>query len=580
MEVTKNMVFILETNGKETEKDKTENKSNKEIDYDLLLSTAGEFGVYQVFLFCLTFPFYIFGVFSYFTQLFITEVSPNHWCWIPELENLTQNERRNLAIPKDPNALFGYSHCEAYIANWSEVLFSEQKPNHTWTTESCKFGWEFNKTEIPYSTISSELGWVCDRDSYQATAQSIFCVGSIVGGFIIGWVADRFGRIAGAVLSNLIGCVAGIATIFANNFIQFSICRFFVGMSYDNCMMMTYLLVLEYVAPRYRTIIANLPFAIFYTLGATTLPWIALACGNWKVLSLATSITMALSILAPFIIPESPQWLLSRGRIDDAVNKVITIGRVNKKEVPLELVEQFKLANINVNKEKNTSILNILRVAKLRKVFLSMCLLYMCIMCIFDALVRSVGALGFDFFISFTIVSFTEFPSLVLVSFILDATGRKWLTTGTLLLCAVFCILSVFIGSGLVPLICAIVARFAVNMSNNITIQWAAEVLPTSVRGSGVSIIHICSYIGTFISPYIVYLKNYVSWLPLLVTGLIAILGAFIAFTLPETVGRDMPQTFDDAEKLIDNQQLFNIPCLGKKSKANEGRVNLSFEMN
>lgn len=41
-----------------------------------------------------------------------------------------------------------------------------------------------------------------------------------------------------------------------------------------------------------------------------------------------------------------------------------------------------------------------------------------------------------------------------------------------------------------------------------------------------------------------------------------------------------MPQTFDDAEKLIDNQQLFNVPCLGKKSKANEGRVNLSSEMN
>lgn len=62
MEVTKNMVHTLETNGNETEKDKTE--SNKEIDHDLLLSKADEFGVYQVFLFCLTFPFYIFGVFS------------------------------------------------------------------------------------------------------------------------------------------------------------------------------------------------------------------------------------------------------------------------------------------------------------------------------------------------------------------------------------------------------------------------------------------------------------------------------------------------------------------------------------
>ncbi|XP_047543799.1 carcinine transporter-like [Vanessa atalanta] len=579
MEARNGTAQISEVSSGNNESIKDESNSNKEINYDELLSSAGEFGLYQIFLFCLTFPFYIFGVFAYYTQLFLTEVSPNHWCWIPELENLTQIERRNLAIPLDSSSQFGYSHCESFVANWSEVLLADQKPNETWTRQSCQYGWEFNKTEIPYPTISSELGWVCDKNSYQATAQAIFFVGSIVGGFVVGWVGDRFGRLPAATLSNLIGCVAGIVSIYANNFLQFSICRFLLGMSYDNCMMMTYLLVLEYVAPKYRTIIANLPFAIFYTIGATALPWIALACGHWKTISLATSIPMALAILAPFIIPESPRWLLSKGRIDEAISKVVTIGRVNKQEVPLKLIEQFKVSNYN-NKEENTSIISMLKITKLRKNFICMCLVYMCSLSVFDALVRSIGGLEFDFFLSFTLVSFTEFPSLVLVSFILDITGRKWTCIVALLVSCIFSVLTAFIGSGLPSVLCAIISRFAVNMACNITTQWAAEILPTNVRGSGASIVHICSYVGIFISPYIIYLRNFITWLPLVIVGFIALLGALLALTLPETAGIDMPQTFDDTVNMIDGQKFFDIPCLRKNKTKDVGNVNLSFEMN
>lgn len=142
---------------------------DEDVDYDQLLSSAGEFGLYQFLLFISSFPFYIFGAFSYFTQLFITEVSPNHWCWIPELANLSENDRRTLAIPKDDSP-FGYSRCQVFVANWTDVLTSGIKPDQSWTTQPCQNGWEFNKTEIPYPTISSEMGWVCDKGSFQATA--------------------------------------------------------------------------------------------------------------------------------------------------------------------------------------------------------------------------------------------------------------------------------------------------------------------------------------------------------------------------------------------------------------------------
>ncbi|XP_039764012.1 carcinine transporter-like [Pararge aegeria] len=549
----------------------------KDVDYDMLLSAAGEFGPYQLFLFCSTFPFYVFGVFSYFSQLFMTEVSPNHWCWIPELHNLTEIERRTLAIPLDPEARFGYSQCKSYIANWSEILETGQMPNGSWNIQNCQYGWEFNRSEIPYPTISSEMGWVCDKNSYQATAQSIFFVGSIVGGFVIGWVADRFGRLPAATLSNMIGCVAGIISIYAQNLFQFSLCRFLMGISYDNCMMMVYLLVLEYVAPKYRSIITNLPFAIFYTLGATALPWIALACGHWKTISIVTSIPMALSLLAPFLMPESPRWLISKGRITDAVDKVLNIARVNKKEIPSNLIEHFKKSNLDQKKENNTSILILLKRPKLRKMFICICLEFMCCLAIFDALVRSIGGLEFNFFLSFTMVSFTELPSLVIVSFVIDLTGRKGMSIFAFLICFIFCTITAFISNGLPSVICAVISRFAINMCVNIGMQWAAEMLPTPVRGSGTSIVHIFSYIGTIISPYIVYLENYITWLPLVVVGCIAIIGMLLALSLPETAGKDMPQTFDEAEDLVSYRKILDIPFLRKKEISNTKSANNIF---
>ncbi|XP_045784990.1 carcinine transporter-like [Maniola jurtina] len=562
------------------EKNKDEANSDKDVDYDELLSAAGEFGPYQIILFCSTLPFYIFGVFSYYTQLFMTEVSPNHWCWIPELENLTAIERRNLAIPLDPEARFGYSQCKVYTANWLEVLETGQRPNGTWNTQPCQYGWEFNKSEIPYPTISSELGWVCDKNSYQATAQSFYFIGAIVGGFFVGWVADRFGRLPAATLSNMIGCVAGIASIFSRNLLQFSLCRFVMGMSYDNCMMMTYLLVLEYVAPKYRSIMSNLPFALFFSLGAVALPWIALACGHWKTISIVTSVPMAITLLAPFVMPESPRWLLSKNRIDDAVRKVLTIAKINKKQIPSKLIEQFKTSTLNKNREESASILVIFRRPKLRKMFICICLEFLCCLTIFDALVRSIGGLEFDFFLSFTFVSLTELPSLILVSFLIDLTGRKGMSVLSFMVCFIFSITTVFVSNGLPSVLCAVVSRFAINMCVNAGMQWAAEMLPTPVRGSGSSIVHIFSYIGTILSSYIVYLANFIPWLPLVILGGVALIGMFLALTLPETAGKDMPQTFDEAEELISNQKMFDIPFLRSKKITNVGNENLSFEMN
>ena len=63
--------------------------------------------------------------------------------------------------------------------------------------------------------------------------------------------------------------------------------------------------MLEYVGPQYRTMVANLSIALFYTCGTTVLPWIAWAISDWRVLSLATAVPMLAALVAYWIVPES-----------------------------------------------------------------------------------------------------------------------------------------------------------------------------------------------------------------------------------------------------------------------------------
>lgn len=68
-------------------------KAEPVMDFDDLLPHVGEFGRYQQILFLLMIPFAFFVAFVYFSQIFITLVPEEHWCKVPELANLSVEQR-------------------------------------------------------------------------------------------------------------------------------------------------------------------------------------------------------------------------------------------------------------------------------------------------------------------------------------------------------------------------------------------------------------------------------------------------------------------------------------------------------
>ncbi|XP_046973043.1 organic cation transporter protein-like isoform X2 [Vanessa cardui] len=533
-------------------KEELNKKKNDDSDaFETMLMHVGELGRYQKLLFVGMAPFGIFFAFVYFVQMFITVTPQRHWCKVPELEHLDVELRRNLTAPATGLEL---ERCLMYDANWSQVLLNYSVPPDT-PTVPCRNGWEFELKDIPYPTIVSERGWVCEKAGYGPLAQTIFFVGSFIGGIFFGWMADRFGRVPALVGTNLMAFIGGIASIYTTGLWDFSFCRFIVGTSYDSCFMTMYILVLEYVGPRYRTRVANLSIALYFGSGCLMLPWLALWVGDWRRLLWVTTLPFLLVLIVPFTVPESARWLSSRGRVNDAVKVMRRFEKINGKKIPEDVMDDF-VVSASQTRQTNESIKDLFMTAPLRRVIILMVLVYMACAIIFDALVRMSDGLGLDFFITFTLASATEIPSVTLLALILDKWGRRILTCGPMGVSGILILIMTLVPKGVPQVSLAILARFAINMSYNAAIQWSAELLPTPVRASGSALIHVSGYVATLVSPFVVFSERLWRPLPILILGVTALFACSVGVLLPETNGQQMPQTIEEGEKLVNSYTL------------------------
>ncbi|KAJ2944013.1 hypothetical protein O0L34_g8339 [Tuta absoluta] len=530
---------------------------------DNVIYHMGEMGTYQRLLFAGMMPFGVCWAFVYFGQMFLTATPQEHWCLVPELQELSLDLRRSLSIPV---ALGGdYDHCNMYDANWTLVLELMEPPDTGTPIVPCQHGWEFEYDDIPYPTVVSERGWVCERAYLVPLSQTIAFIGSICGGILCGTLADKVGRVPVLVLANLFGCVGGIATMFTNSFWDFAMCRFIVGMACDSLFLIMYILVLEYVGIQHRTWVANLAISFYFGTGCLVLPWIAWGISDWRYYSLAISVPMFFVVLAPFWVPESTRWLVSKGRIDKAVAIFKRFEKINGSKIPKDVMDDFIRLAKTTNEPEEQSIFTLFK--SLRVVLVFLVVAFMTVAVAFDSLARLSETLGLDFFVTFTVMSVTEIPSIASLVVLLDRFGRRMLVFVPMTLAGILSLVTAFLPRGVASVALATIARFFANMAYGTVIQWGPELMPTVVRASGASFVHMSGFAALTVSPFIVFAERAWEGLPMILVAVLGLMGGSMAFLLPETKGRAMPQTMADWEDLVKARP-------SKKGKSEESPAN------
>ncbi|XP_066947436.1 organic cation transporter protein-like [Macrobrachium rosenbergii] len=546
-------------------------------DFEDIFEYIGGFGKFQYSLFAANCLINIFLATVYYGQMFMT-LTPPHWCRPPpEVSslNLTEEEVKLLTLPWSDHSS-DYESCVIYNVDFVEIVTSNESwPDPTWPSTSCTHGWSYNYS-LYYPTITSELNWVCDEDWRPVMAQSLFFVGSMIGCSTFGWAADRWGRLPMVVVANVLSAVAGMASAFSNTFVIFVILRFIVGLTYEQHYCIAYVLLLEYVGKKYRTFMANVPILLFLTLSTCSLPWIACGIGDWFFFTFVINAPLLLSVLFIWMVPESARWLISRGRVDDTIKIIEKAAACNGKTLSQNVIQDFraygeKQAAI-AETEGVPSVLDLLKTPVLRKRFLILTLMWIVVTLAYDGHLRNAQNIGSNAFVSFTILSFVEFPADIVVVFLIDWMGRRNTTVLALVFCGIagLSIMLVHEENTNMILGLAMIGCFMVTMAINVGQQYQVEVLPTVARTQGMGAIQTATFGATLASPYIVYLSKYGYYLPYAILGVLTLVGGTACIFLPETINENIPNTLEEGEAAFSNQGFCYNPCRRRKKEATE----------
>ncbi|XP_011339732.1 solute carrier family 22 member 7 [Ooceraea biroi] len=181
-------------------------------------------------------------------------------------------------------------------------------------------------TEFAESSVVTEWSLVCERRYLSSLGSTVYYTGVLLGALITGFLADRFGRLPVQAICLYAQGMMAVALYIVQSYSAFLVLRGLQGAFVQGLQNSTYILSLELFPMRSRTVIA-LIMQISWSIGLVLLAVLSYIIPNWRILQLAISVPTAITVLYIWIIPESPRWLLARGKSTEAD---ITIERIIK----------------------------------------------------------------------------------------------------------------------------------------------------------------------------------------------------------------------------------------------------------
>jgi AAHS family 4-hydroxybenzoate transporter-like MFS transporter len=151
-------------------------------------------------------------------------------------------------------------------------------------------------------------------------------VGTLVGGFIFGYLADRIGRRAAIILATATFGALTLCLAFAHNYVAFMVLRFLNGIALGGAIPLTWALSLEYVPRRYRATIVTLVM-LGYSLGIAAGGPLSVALiprfGWLSVFLFGGGVSLLATLLLFAALPESLRFLAATRRDPQLMARIV-----------------------------------------------------------------------------------------------------------------------------------------------------------------------------------------------------------------------------------------------------------------
>ncbi|XP_050403562.1 organic cation transporter protein isoform X1 [Patella vulgata] len=542
--------------------------SVKATEVDTVLNVLGGKGLYQHVHHLLIVLCSFSAAFQLLDMIFIGRIIPHQCSAPPNGTGITIAE----VELSSSNYTVEYGQCNIYIKyNTTSSINTEHKL-------PCIYGMTY--TERKDASIVSEFDLVCERGALGDLPQTLLILGQAMGALVLPFFSDRYGRKSTNIISHVGVMVIGVATAFSNSYITFAILRLLMGIVQQGIVltMATYAIeVYPTVYRRYVGVIGTFLWGIC-VIALTPFGYF-LRMESWRTQQLAFCSVSLYVIIQIIFLDESFRWLIANGKYDIALKNIKKAAKWNKIDVNM-VVEKFNeligrqtviipepekgdqlLLNEDetkpIEKIEKYSLLDILKRKKLALNTVILWYLWCTAALSYFGLFFTSSSLAGDKYLNFFLNALMEFPPGLIFLLIIDRYGRKKTLATFYALCGTGMILATIIrvtsdsyAASICITILSLVGKLGAGGAFCTCFFYTPEIFPTNLRNVGLGSASIAARVGGMLGPFSRVLAQHISWGPGAIFGGCCLLATLLVTILPETRGKELPQTMADVKLL------------------------------
>jgi putative MFS transporter len=157
---------------------------------------------------------------------------------------------------------------------------------------------------------------------WQGLIGSSALIGLFLGSLFFGWISDTLGRQKIFLVSFVLITAASVMQFYAQTPTQLFLCRVLIGIGLGGDFSVGHAMLAEFSPKKHRGVLLG-SFSVVWTFGyvaATFVGTAMLSLGDdaWRWMLASSAVPAVLILIARIGTPESPRWLVNRGRVEEA----------------------------------------------------------------------------------------------------------------------------------------------------------------------------------------------------------------------------------------------------------------------
>ncbi|EFJ44180.1 hypothetical protein VOLCADRAFT_95576 [Volvox carteri f. nagariensis] len=441
-------------------------------------------------------------------------------------------------------------------------------------------------------SIISQFNLICGASWRSQFANSGFFMGYLIGSGVFGSVADSRGRKPVLFGCTALGAIFTMAAGLAPNYVAYFIFRLITGIGAAGQALTAYILATESVGPGWRGT-AGVATQLFFIVGEFVLVLVAFIARPWRVLCFACAVVNAAMLFLWPTLPESPRWLLVKGRKDEATAILARIAAGNRRAMPSEPLadpgdrrttataasaaiesaaeegtplqleqhavekphhhqqeqQQQRSSSTSLSSAHSVSLTGmLLKDRRMLRRFLVLAYVWMVMCMAYYGISLALGGLPGSIYVTFMITAAAELPSNILAAWMIERYGRHNTMAAGMLLGGAACLGCAFVPAGVVSALMAAVGKFGCAGAFTVASIFTSEMFPTLVRSAVLGAENEAARVGGISAPFIVLvgISTGQAAMPFIIFGVTSLVAGVAIFTLPETLGTTLPDTMSD----------------------------------